>query len=156
MTHHMLFKNLCRDAEKNTLLFSSEHTNIHTHITHSSVQCAARDQLLQIAIPPVISLWVALTGRYLWFGLTNQIFCEGLYQNARCSVMWQIITCHKGSIIIVCWHMRVYTERPFLVFIIDRMSEKKMWWFISILHPPHKSIIYFCAVIPCWKKEKYD
>lgn len=95
--------------------------------SHSSVRCAVRDQLLQIPISPALSLWVALTGRYLWAVQMNHIFCEGLYQNARYSVMWQIIPCHKGSIIIVHWHMRIYSERPFLVFISDRMIEKKMW-----------------------------
>lgn len=122
------FSNIYAEMPKRTHSSSLQNTPSSTNShSHSHSHCAVRDQLLQIPISPAISLWVALTGRYLWAVQMNHIFFEGLYQNTRYSVMWQIIPCHKGSIIIVRWHMRVYSERPFLVFISDRMIEKKMW-----------------------------
>lgn len=146
----MHFKQLCRGAEKNSSLFlqnTSSSTNWHR--TYTSIHCRIMDWLFHIPIHlrfPSPLFWLA--------GICEscrQISCGGLYQNVRCSVMWQIIPFYKGSIRIICRHMHARSERLFLVLIIDRMSERKMWYIILSLHPPDKSIIHLSAVIPGWK-----
>lgn len=58
---------------------------------------------------------LALTGKYLvWH--KYQISRRCLYQNATFSVMLQITPFHKGSIMIICRHMHILSERFFSLF----------------------------------------
>lgn len=104
--------------------FRTPSTNWYS--AHSSMCCRIKDQLFQMPTHLRFSselFWLA--GIY---EPHRQIkYLAEVYQNAWCSMMCQIIPFHKGSIIIICRHTHILNERLFLVLIVDRMSERKMW-----------------------------
>lgn len=138
---HLHFKRLCRGAEKDTVFLYRKHHDPQTNTGRMPPCCGIRDQLFQI---PSTCDFPLSSFDWQVFVQTYRISRGGLYQHVRCSIMWQIIPFHRGSVIIICGHVHVLSERFFLVLIIDRMSER-MLQFIST-YTPHKSIILWCAV----------
>lgn len=97
-------------AEKDTVFLFLQNTSSSTnwHSACTFLRCRIRRQLFSHSYTPAFSSRLVLTGRYLWGVQTNQISRRSGSKLQDVAMMLRIIPFHKGSVIIICRHIRLH------------------------------------------------